>query len=124
EYNGPDTGNEWMRVSYEVLKSDPSVITSVAGGDNGPEDSFRVSVYPNPAMHGGNINVMVETILPQPVRVQLLDLTGRSLFEAVYQPGEILHGVPVNARGTLHAGLYLVAVEQGGITVREKVVIK
>lgn len=122
EYRGPDTGNQWKEVSYEVLKSDPNIVTSVEG-DNGPESSFIVDVYPNPTT-GAEIRVTVGTVLPTPVRVRMLDLTGRSLFDQVYQAEEAVQGVTIMPYGAIGGGLYLVIVEQGGISVREKIIVR
>ncbi len=122
EYKGADTGNEWVQVGYEVLKSDTSVITSIGNPDNGPEDSFTVSVFPNPTTQD-NIRVMVETVLPAPVRVSLIDLTGSSLYEGIFQPAEIIEGIPISPRGTMSNGMYLIQVEQGGIISRQKIIV-
>jgi chitodextrinase/pimeloyl-ACP methyl ester carboxylesterase len=123
EYSGPDTGNEWTEISHTVLKSDPSIITSVGNPDNGAEDSFIVDVYPNPASQD-EINVLVRTVLPVPVRIRLIDLTGSSLFDQVFHPEEIGQGVRVTPHGTMQTGMYVITVTQGGITVREKLVVK
>ena len=123
QYRGADTGNAWAIVSRDVLKSDENVITSVGDPDNGPEDSFIVSLYPNPTTQN-NIRVMVESVLPAPVHVQLLDMTGRNLFQNMFQPEEIAQGVDITPEGVMNSGLYLVLIEQGGIVVREKLMIK
>ena len=124
EYKGPDTGNQWALVSREVLKSDPSVVTGIGpGADNGPEDSFIVSVYPNPASQD-NIHVQVETVIPLPVRVRLLDPMGRNLFDEIFQPAELASGVHIAPAGTMNTGMYVVSVEQGRVMVREKVIVK
>ena len=123
EYKGPDTANEWSKISHEVLKSDKSLVTAIGDPDNGPEDSFVVSIFPNPTTQD-NIRVMVETVLPAPVRVRLLDLTGSNLFEGIYQAEEIVHGISLSPEGLMNTGMYLVMVEQGGLVVRKKVVVK
>jgi dienelactone hydrolase len=124
EYNGPDTGGEWTVIPHTAFKSDPSVVTSVApGGDNGPEDSFIVSVWPNPTTQD-NINVMVETVLPTPVRLRLLDPVGRVLFDGTFPADEISRGVAFTPPGIMNTGLYVVMVEQGNVRVREKVVVR
>ncbi len=123
EYLGPDTGNEWVRVSSDVLKSDPSIVTSIGNPDNGPEDSFLISVYPNPATQD-NINVSVKTVLTIPVRIRLLDLTGSLLFEDVFLPEQLLHGVSITPVGSLQSGMYLITVDQGALAVREKLIVR
>lgn len=123
EYKGPDTGNQWVEITREVLKSDESVVTAIGNPDNGPEDSFTVSVYPNPTTQD-NINVVVETVLPQEVRVRLLDPVGRNLFEGIFQADQIIRGISISPTGTLNTGMYVVMVEQGNIRIQEKVIIR
>jgi hypothetical protein len=123
EYKGKDTGNNWAPVSYEVLRSDTSVITGIGEPDNGPEDSFIVSVFPNPTTQD-NIKVMVETVMPHPLRVRLLDMQGSNLFEQIFQPEEIVQGVSISPQGVMNTGMYLVTVEQGGFVIRQKVIVR
>jgi predicted esterase len=122
EYKGPDTGNEWAVVAKPVLKSAENVVTAV-GPDNGPEDSFVLSVFPNPATQD-NINVQIETVLREPVQVRLVDPVGRDLFNAIYEPGEVTNGIRISAPGILTTGIYLVLVEQAGIRAQRKVIIR
>lgn len=122
EYKGPDTNGEWSVVSRSVLTSDPSVITGVSA-DNGPEDSFIVSVYPNPATEE-NINVIVETVMTAPVRVRMLDPMGRNLFDETFDPEIVMQGVRLSAAGTMKTGMYVIAVEQGQAVVRKKIIVK
>jgi pimeloyl-ACP methyl ester carboxylesterase len=124
EYKGPDTGNQWMIIPREALKSDPSVITAIASHpDNGPEDSFIVNIYPNPATQD-DIHVQVETVIPSPVRVRLIDPMGRNLFEEIFQPGEIAQGIRIAPPGVMNTGMYVVVVRQERLTVRKKVLVK
>lgn len=123
EYNGPDTGNEWIAIPHDVLKSDPSVVTAIGDPDNGPEDSFIVSVYPNPTTQS-NINVIVDTVIPSQVRVRLLDPVGRNLFEEVVDPEVIRQGIQLSPAGTMSVGMYIVVVEQAGVVVRQKVIVR
>lgn len=122
EYKGQDTGNEWIKISRDVLKSDENLITAV-GPDNGPEDSFLVSVYPNPTSQG-NINIQVQTVMNTPVQIRLIDPLGRNLFEGIYKPDEVSHGVSISTPGVVSTGIYVVMVSQGKILIRQKVIIK
>ncbi|HET9485927.1 MAG TPA: PA14 domain-containing protein, partial [Chryseosolibacter sp.] len=124
QYKGPDTGGGWVTISREELKSDENVVTGVGDPDNGPEDSFKVSIYPNPTTQD-NINIVVETVIPAPVRIQLLDPMGRNLFEGDFEPGGISgRGVRISPPGVMNTGMYVVVVTQANVRVREKVVIK
>ena len=122
EYKGADTNNDWAKVSYAVLKSDESVITGI-GPDDGPEDSFIVNVFPNPTTQD-NIQVQVETVLNEPVHVSLIDPVGRSLFAESFQPADIGGGIRIVTPGMVNTGIYLVVVEQAGVRVRQKVIIR
>ncbi|MEX1240721.1 MAG: prolyl oligopeptidase family serine peptidase [Cyclobacteriaceae bacterium] len=124
EYNGPDTGNKWTKITSDVLKSDASVVTAIGpASDNGPEDSFRLSVYPNPTTQD-NINILVETVVTEPVQVRLLDPVGRNLFEGIFQPEEITGGISLSPPGIMNTGMYVVMVRQGSVVVRQKVIVK
>jgi len=124
EYKGPDTGNQWATISNEVLKSDPNVITGVGSeADNGPEDSFKLSVFPNPTTQD-NIHVLVETVIPAPVRVTMLDPMGRSVFDETFQPDQIFGGINITPPGVMNTGMYVVMAAQGKTVVRQKVVVK
>ena len=123
EYKGPDTGNEWTEITREVLKTDPTVITAIGNPDNGPEDSFIVSVFPNPTTQD-NINVLVQTVMPFAIQVRLLDPVGRDIFEGTFQPEEITRGINITPTGALPAGLYVVTVEQGNVRIQQKVIVR
>jgi hypothetical protein len=122
QYKGPDTNNEWVSPSVNVLKSSNSVVTGITP-DDGPEDSFKVSIYPNPA-HPGNINVEVETVENTPVSVQLVDPIGRRLLAEEYAPEALKEGIRLSALQHLSNGFYIVIVNQGKTTVRRRVIIR
>jgi hypothetical protein len=80
-------------------------------------------VYPNPTTQD-NLHVQVETVLPAPVQVKLLDPLGRDLFEGVFQPAEISQGISIGPSGTMDTGLYVVLVKQGKLQVQRKVLVQ
>jgi hypothetical protein len=121
EYKGADTGEQWAVIPRDALKSDESVMA--LGPDNGPEDSFIVSVYPNPATQD-NIHVQVETLAREPVLVRLIDPIGKNLFEGAFDADEISHGISISTPGAVQTGLYVIAVDQGKTRVRKKLIIK
>ena len=123
EYNGPDTDGQWAPLSREVLKSDEHLVTGIGDPDNGPEDSFIVSVYPNPTTQE-NINVVVESVVHAPVQVQLLDPVGRQMFEDIFEPDALSGGIKITPAGVMNTGMYVVVVTQGRIVVRHKVIIR
>lgn len=122
QYKGPDTNNEWATIPATALKSDASLITAI-GADDGPEDSFIVSIYPNPSTQE-NINLKLQTIINKGVHVELLDPIGKRLSAEDFEPDQLKDGVRISAPGILSAGIYFVTVSQGNITVRQRVIIK
>lgn len=121
EYKGPDTDNQWTKIPQERLKSSENLVTAI-GPDNGPEDSFKVDVYPNPTTQR-NIHLAVTTVIDDPIRIQLLDPVGRSLVQRVVDKIEA-EDVLIMAEGTLTPGVYFIEVMQADIAVRQRVVIK
>lgn len=122
EYMGPDTNNSWTTIPITALKSSEHIITGIEA-DNGPEDSFILSVYPNPsAQH--NINVRIQTVVNSPVGIELLDPVGRRLLATMFEPDEVREGVKLSPEGVLTPGMYIVSAHQGKMVVRQKVIIR
>jgi predicted esterase len=122
EYKGPDSNEAWTKIPSAALKSSETVITGI-GPDNGPEDSFIVSVFPNPTRQD-NVNIKVETVIPSPVAIQLLDPIGRELTDGIYEPDQLREGVQISTSGNLAPGIYFISVTQEKTTVRQRVLIK
>lgn len=120
QYRGPDTGNAWIPVTVDVLKSDESVVTSVEDPAHRP---MTLSVYPNPSsMH--TIHVKVETFRTSPVSIQLLDPAGRRVLTEVFEADRLADGIVLTPSGTLTTGIYLVVARQEDITDVVRVVVK
>ena len=122
EYKGPDTNNEWATISISVLKSSESIVTAL-DPDNSPEDSFKLSIYPNPSKQE-NIHVKLETIMRSPVQIQMLDPVGRKLSSQVFEPEQLREGINLSTEGILPEGIYFIIVSQGKTTARQRVIIK
>jgi chitodextrinase len=121
-YMGPDTDNKWVPVTINVLKSDVTVVT-VIDDEQGPEDTFRISVYPNPST-AENINVQVQSVSPLPVRIQMIDPVGRRLSAGVFEMDQAAEGVRLESRERLSEGVYILMATQGDTTIRQRVLIK
>jgi predicted esterase len=121
QYKGADTNNEWRAIPREKLKSAESIITAL-GPDNGPEDSFAVSVYPNPTT-AENIHISIQTVLDHSIIIQLIDPIGKSLFRQTVD-GRSDSDIEVAPQGSLTPGIYFIEVIQGDIAVRQRVIIK
>jgi hypothetical protein len=122
EYKGPDTNNEWREIPAEAFKSSDQVVTGV-GPDDGPEDSFKVYVYPNPSSPE-NLNVKIETVSIAPVSIELLDPIGKRLQMEVLEPANAKEGFRLSPSSTLSPGIYFIRVTQENTTSRQRVIIK
>jgi chitodextrinase len=122
QYKGPDSNNEWAAMPPTALRSSDTVITAL-DPDNGPEDSFVASVYPNPSTQD-NINVKLQTVMNDPVNVQLLDPMGRSLSAETFEPAQLNEGVRIASPGILASGIYIITIRQRNVTARQRVIIK
>lgn len=122
QYRGPDSNNAWLTVPANALRSKDTIVTGVSP-DDGPEDSFELSVYPNPAAPGA-VNIKVQTVLNDPVTVELIDPAGRRLIAEEYAPDQLSDGMKLSNQHTLANGIYIIIVNQGKITARQRLVIR
>lgn len=91
----------------------------VAGLDDDYESGSRlILVWPNPVAEQATI--IVDADQPQPVRLQLLDITGRFVRQETISS----HKMILNRNG-LAAGIYTVAVTlKNGSTLKKKIILK
>ena len=122
EYKGPDTDNQWAKIPKEKFKSAEELVTALDPEDNGPEDSFHVDVYPNPATQQ-NINIEVRTVMDDPISVQLIDPVGRTLLQRVYDRFTAEH-IQLSIEGSVRPGVYFLEVVQRNAVSRKRLVIK
>jgi hypothetical protein len=122
EYKGPDTNNEWKEISAEAFKSSEEVVTGV-GPDDGPEDSFKVHVFPNPASQD-LVNVKIETVSQAPVSVRMLDPIGKTLVLEEFDAGAMKEGIQLSPSGRLSPGVYFIIISQEKSTARQRLIIR
>jgi hypothetical protein len=122
EYKGPDTNNEWKEIPAEAFKSSEEVVTGV-GPDDGPEDSFKVHIYPNPTTQDV-VNVKIETVSHAPVSVRMLDPIGKTLVMENLDAVTMKEGIRLAPSGHLSPGVYFIIVNQDKSTARQRVIIK
>jgi hypothetical protein len=80
--------------------------------------------YPVPA-RGDRLKIRVQSPRPGAVFVQLIDITGRDVFNKWYSPEELDAGVPVSPEsGPLTNGIYCVIAIQGQTELRRRIVVK
>lgn len=121
EYKGPDTNNEWKDIPADAFKSSEEVVTAV-NPDDGPEDSFRVHVFPNPS-RPDNLNIQVETLGVLPIGIELIDGMGRSLVRDQFEVDTARQGVRLTSPASMRPGMYFIRVTQGTLTNRQRVII-
>jgi hypothetical protein len=127
-YKGPDTGGSWVVIPSTALKSGnapTSTDTQMAGG--GEAESLMtesaLTVFPNPTSPS-NINVMMDSPGPEPVQIQMIDFSGRTIYQGEFIPERVNEGVTITPSESLLDGLYLLRVNQNGRTIQKRVSIK
>jgi hypothetical protein len=133
QYKGPDTKNgKWATIPNTALKSGsapPTVSSSVAGErfvipEINPSTQFvSVNVYPNPVA-SNNITVIVNTASDAPVEIKMIDIMGKTYYHNSFSRHEVSRGTRITPPSTLLNGMYVLIVNQGKYTVKEKVMIK
>lgn len=120
QFKGPDSNNEWVEVPKSSLKSAENVITGI---QDGPEDNFVLTIFPNPSTQD-NINVKLESIQGLPVHIQLIDMVGRSFAEQTVELTQAAEGVRLSPAENLRPGIYIISVKQGKAMARQRVVVR
>src|SRR5690606_31749807 len=87
QYRGPDTGNSWVTIPDNVLKSGPSVpvpqgtamanLGAVVVLEEPGKQPFNMKLYPNPST-SDNVFVNFEPETDDPVEVSMVNLVGKS----------------------------------------------
>ncbi|MBL7843591.1 MAG: fibronectin type III domain-containing protein [Cyclobacteriaceae bacterium] len=100
--------------SFEYLVTDT---------ENPVHDGFNVYVYPNPATHD-KLYVKIETTSTLDANIAIVDLTGRSVFDASLK-GTHVNGVhKLNVSQDTAPGLYIISIRQGSAVIQRKVILK
>jgi hypothetical protein len=85
---------------------------------------FVLHTYPVPAQ-SDQLKIRVQSPDPRKVFIQLIDVTGRHIFNRWYSIEELSVGVPVSPQsGPLTNGVYCVIAIQGKTELRKRVVVK
>lgn len=96
-------------------------ITAVGGG---VVSEFALNTYPVPATAHA-LNIKVQSPKREKVLIQIIDITGRTVFIHDYTFDEIQEGVPVRPdNGALADGVYNVIAIQGKTEARKRIVIE
>jgi hypothetical protein len=121
QYKGPDSNNEWTTIPKSALKSAGHVITGVE--DHAPEDPFILSIYPNPSTRD-NINIKLQSTQGSSVHIQMIDMIGRTFIAETIDFNQVSEGVRLVPEGDLRPGVYIISVQQGQATARQRVVVR
>lgn len=110
------SSGECTQLSNEVVFA----ITSTEHGIGGINDLI---VFPNPASHEA-LTVVFYTSEQEPVELKLVDTFGRTVYQQQFSSEEAQHGVVIQTRQPLAAGLYMVVGTQGNSSKTKKLIIK
>jgi hypothetical protein len=121
-YRGPDTGGAWVTIPDNVLKSSATSgsaleVAEVVGDVVVSEDA--VSVYPNPADQN-NINVKVSDAQEGTVKIRMIDVSGRSMYDQNFGHTQVREGVQVQPNGNVQDGMYVIIIQEAKRT-RQKI---
>lgn len=124
-YRGPDTGNNWMVIPNSALRSGNVNAAAADSVEVVEPSALQASVFPNPSREFEILNVSVQAEdTMEPVRVQLINMAGRPLYDQVFSPRDLEAGSQVTPNEKLPRGLYIMVIKQGNRTVRERVLVQ
>jgi hypothetical protein len=127
-YRGPDTGDAWVVIPATALKSGDAPSSTMMATAEEPESAMmaepsNVTVFPNPTSQH-DINVMMDNVAPEPVYVEVMDFTGRRIYQGEFAAEQVNQGVKITPAETMKDGFYLIMINQNGKTVQKKISIK
>lgn len=125
-YKGPDTGGAWVYIPDTALRS-----TATSGASEEEAEVLEeivvnedaVSVFPNPTDQN-NINVRVEDAAEGQVNVQMIDISGRRMYDHVFDHTEVRQGVQISPNATLQDGMYVIMIREGTRTRQKMLAIR
>jgi hypothetical protein len=135
QYKGPDTDGNWINIPDAALRSgnntSSSLMTaqSIAEPDTVLDENVvtemqGVTVFPNPIRSGNDFSLQIDALPDSPVRVTILDALGTSFYDNTFEAGQVTAGTELNTNGRLKKGIYLVIVNQGESTVKQRIIVK
>jgi len=88
------------------------------------ERDFQAYFIPNPTT-GDNINLQVVTQnLESKIHIILADLQGNVLVDLAKDPHEVSQGIQLETNGNLSAGVYIAHIQQAGVSVRKRIILR
>jgi hypothetical protein len=129
QYKGADTGNNWITVPDAAWKSGNQSSSALAGRMASEEETKlktypSLSIYPNPVQQHETISISATNTQTEYVRVRLVNLMGETLFEEIMDSKTLKEGTPIAPSRPLVKGIYLMIIQQGNETVKERLVVR
>ena len=119
-FGGSTTGD--FIFTKEKLKSAP--VPPTPSAINNINNVATLSIYPNPVVAGGNLNVVVDLFQSNTnVNVTMYDISGKQVFNTNVNNQKGLKAIAVPTAG-LRAGLYIVSLDVNGSKAVQKVSIQ
>jgi len=124
KYKGPDTGNSWIAIPDNALQSGTTPIPSEQIVTNDVEvESEVINVYPNPTSTHA-INLQINTSDESQGRITLVDLTGRPVYEGIFEAAQLREGVNIEMKENLKEGMYIIRLHQNNISQQRRISIR
>ncbi len=134
-YKGPDTGNNWVAIPDQALRSGSSSVTNntmmalsaeTTNLSTSPEpdetDNMVIDLYPNPSKPYDHVNLQVNGG-KGPVNIKLVDMMGQSQYENILSVEELANGIQITPPGQLSRGIYILIIHQGKKTRKQTLIV-
>jgi predicted esterase/chitodextrinase len=102
-------------------KESPTIEYLVTGIENAGNDSFSLTVFPNPS-ETGEITVIGNSSLSNELQIQITDVVGRELVNKTISTEEFKKGSAIETSWA--KGIYIVRVTQDNLNLHQKVIIR
>lgn len=122
KYKGPETGEQWVTIPDNVLRSTPPSTPTVV--TESFEESMSISVYPNPAPSHDIHVKMEDNPGAAAYEVQLINFTGQSVCKQIVDSRTLEEGVLISPKEKLPNGLYILLVRSANFIVKKTLSIR
>lgn len=133
-YKGPDTNNSWVSIPNSALRSGTSTTSSSRLAYTGTESlgttteadsiqDLKMELYPNPVRPNQDLMLQL-TGKPEPVRVQLMDMMGKTYYEATLSSRQDIDQIQITPTQQLSKGIYILMIRQGRKTKKQTLIVK
>jgi hypothetical protein len=122
------TAAQWNRWSDPITITESTTATASVDSveyyeSQGAEETFSMTVYPNPA-HQHDLNIEITTNEDGPIQVEIFDQLGRKVHQTVLEVNDLTSDEQFLPKNGLPEGVYIVVGTQGRRQVKQRVVIE